>query len=144
MSSPTERPRSAWFESVLEHGHWKTWLDSMTPERLEQQRAYDRERGRKYHQERKEDHNKKRQERYQQNKERLCEKHVCETCGGQYTTSKKAQHFKTKHHQAALANVSPTSFKCDVCGGQYTQENKARHKTSKKHLAAEALLHADA
>ena len=38
---------------------WKTWLNSMSPERLAQQRAYDRERGKQYHQDHKEEQNKK-------------------------------------------------------------------------------------
>ena len=38
---------------------WKTWLNSMSPERLAQQRAYDRERGKQYHQDHKEVQNKK-------------------------------------------------------------------------------------
>ena len=103
MSSSTDQPRSAWSESVLEHGHWQTWLNSMSPERLAQQRAYDRERLKKYHQERKEDHNKKQQERYQQNKKQYCEKHKCETCGGQYTIKRQTQHPQTQKHQTTLA-----------------------------------------
>ena len=115
---------------------WKTWLNSMSPERLAQQRAYDRERGKQYHQDNKEEQNKKRQEYYQQNKECLGEKHVCETCGGRYITSKQAQHCNTKLHQAALANISPTCFKCETCGGRYTTSKKAQHCKTKKHQAA--------
>ena len=104
MSSPTEQKRSAWFESVLEHGYWKTWLNSMTPERLAQQRVYDRERAIKYNQDHKEERAQYRKEHYQQNKERLCEKHMCETCGGRYTTAKRAQHLKTQKHQRDISN----------------------------------------
>ena len=109
MISSTDPPFGStfapWTLSVMEHGYWKTWLNSMSPERLAQQRAYDRERGKQYHQDHKEVQNKKKQEYNKNNKERLCEKHVCETCGGRYTTSKKAQHCKTKKHQAALQGV---------------------------------------
>ena len=115
---------------------WNLWLASMSPERLAKQRAYDRERGKKYHEEHKEELNKKRQEYYKQHKEHYCEKHVCETCGGRYITSKKAQCSKTKLHQAALLNVAPTCFKCNVCGGRYSEpHNEARHEMSKKHQA---------
>ena len=109
MSSSTDPPSdttfSAWTLSVMEHGWWKTWLNSMSPERLAQQRAYDSERLKRYYQEHKEETLARWKEYYQQNKERLCEKHVCETCGGRYITSKKAQHCKTKKHQAALQHV---------------------------------------
>ena len=136
MFSSTDPPFgstfSPWTLSVMEHGYWKTWLNSMSPERL----AQEKERQNKYHQDHKEEHNKKCREWYQQNKEHLSEKHVCEICGGRYTTSKKAQHCKTKQHQDALVNISPTSFKCDVCGGRYTKENKTRHLTCKKHQNA--------
>ena len=140
MSSTTEQPCEhnwkAWTISVMEHGHWKTWLNSMTPERLAQQRAYDRERIKKYNQDHKEERTQYRKEHYQENKDHYCEKHVCETCGGQYTTHYKTQHLKTKIHQDAVANVSPACFKCDLCGGRYTPQNKARHLTSKKHQHA--------
>ena len=92
MSSPTEQPNS----------QWKAWLNSMTPERLAQQRGYERERGKKYNQDHKEERTKKRQDHYRQNKNHYCEKHVCEICGGQYTISHKNQHLKTKRHQATL------------------------------------------
>ena len=89
--------------------------------------------GGKYHEEHKVEIIKKSRERYQQNKEHYCEKHVCETCGGNYITSKKAQHTKTKLHQNVLANVSQTCFHFHVCGGRYTDHNKSRHLASKKH-----------
>ena len=127
---------SEWTRGEIMYGRWKNWLNRMTPERLAQQRAYDNERGKRYYQEHKEKRLEQSREWHQQNKERLCEKHVCETCGGNYTTKKKAQHVKTKLHQDALANISPTCFKCDVCGGRYTDHNKAHHKRSKKHQAA--------
>ena len=129
---PYEHNRSAWTVSVEEHGYWKTWLNSMTPERW----AQERERSKKYNQDHKEENNKKRQERYQQSKERLCEKHVCETCGGHYTTQTWTQHSKTKIHQDALANISPTCFICEKCDGRHTDTNKSRHCQSKKHQAA--------
>ena len=140
MSSSTDPPFGStfrpWTLSVMEHGYWKTWLNSMSPERLAQQRAYDRERGKQYHQDHKEERNNKYKEWYQQNKERLGEKHVCETCGGRYITKKRAHHCNTKLHQAALANIRPTCFKCETCGGRYTPQNKARHLTCKKHQHA--------
>jgi hypothetical protein len=40
-------------------------------------------------------------EYYQKNKERLCQINYCE-CGGQYSTSNKIQHIKTKKHQEYL------------------------------------------
>ena len=130
MSSSTD------LSTVSTYSAWKTWLSSMGPERLAQQRSYDRERGKKYHQDHKEEMNKKDRERYQQNKEHLSEKRVCETCGGCYTQHHRTQHLKTKLHQDALANISPTCFKCDICGGRYTDHNKSRHNASKKHQAA--------
>ena len=105
MISSTDPPFGStfapWTFSVMEHGYWKTWLNSMSPERL----AQEKERHKKYHQDHKEEHNKKCREWYQQNKERLTEKHVCETCGGRYTTSKKAQHCRTKKHQHATQGI---------------------------------------
>ena len=140
MSSSTDPPfgstLSAWTLSEMKHGRWKTWLNSMSPERLAQQRAYDNERGKRYYQEHKEEKQARLKEYYQQNKDHYCEKQMCETCGGQYTTHHKTQHLKTKIHQDALANVSPACFKCDLCGGRYTPESKARHLTSKKHQHA--------
>ena len=138
MSSPTDQPfvfvpnYGPWMTSVIEHGFHKTWMNSMTPERLAQYKAHKQ----KYNQERKDKINERCRARYQENKERLCEKHVCETCGGRYTTKKLSQHLKTKMHQDALANITPSCFICDLCGGRYTDRNKTLHCRSKKHQAA--------
>jgi hypothetical protein len=102
MSSSTDL-RGAWSRGVDEMGFWKYWLSTLTPERLQQQRQYDRERGKKYHEEHKEDRNKKAREWYGQNKERLSEEHECEVCGGHYTTHHRQQHCRTKRHQDMLA-----------------------------------------
>jgi hypothetical protein len=80
---------------------WAHYIGRMSPERLEQQRAYDRERGRKYYQENKESRGQYSKEWHQQNKQRLREKHVCDLCGGRYTNCKKSQHCKTQKHQRA-------------------------------------------
>ena len=98
MSSSTDR-RGTWSRGVDEMGVWKYWLSTLTPERLQQQRQYDRERGKKYHEEHKEDRNKKAREWYEQNKERLSEDNECEVCGGRYTTHHRQQHYRTKRHQ---------------------------------------------
>ena len=142
MSSPTDQPFAfvpnygPWMTSVIEHGFYKTWINSMTPERLAQYKAHKQ----KYNQEHKERINERCRARYQQNKERLNEKHVCETCGGRYTTAKRAQHVKTKQHQDALASVSPTCFICEICRGRFTDKNKAAHYRTKKHQAALQIL----
>ena len=63
MISSTDPPFGStfapWTLSVMEHGYWRTWLNSMSPERLAQQRAYDREGGKQYHQDHKEVQNRK-------------------------------------------------------------------------------------
>ena len=82
---------------------WAYYIGRMSPERLAQQRAYDRERGRKYYQEHKESLAQCNKERYDKHKEQLCEKHACEVCGGRYTMRKKTQHCATKKHQHAMA-----------------------------------------
>ena len=99
MGSSTDIRCSAWTRGVDEMGLWKYWLSTLTPERLEQQRQYDRERHKKYHEEHKEEMNQKAKEWYERNKERLTEKHVCDTCGGSYTTHHRSKHFTTKRHQ---------------------------------------------
>ena len=99
MGSSTDIHCSAWMRGVEEMGSWKYWLSTLSPERLEQQRQYDRERNKKYHEEHKEEKNEKAKERYERNKERLTEKHVCDTCGGKYTLNHRSTHFKTKRHQ---------------------------------------------
>ena len=48
------------------YGRWKNWLNHMTPERLAQQRAYERERGKKYYQDHKEERPKHAREYHQQ------------------------------------------------------------------------------
>jgi len=46
---------------------------------------------------------------YEDNKEAINEKknikHNCDVCGGKYTTSHKAKHFKSKKHQKAIADA---------------------------------------
>ena len=83
---------------------WAYYIGRMSPERLAQQRAYDRERGRNYYQEHKESRSQYSKDWREKNKEQLCEKHACEPRGGRYTTRKKAQHCATKKHQRAMAN----------------------------------------
>ena len=91
-------PTSKYYEL----GRWKYYLSSMSPERLEQQRQYDRARGKKYRQEHKDEMNKREREWYKENKDIITEKHVCETCGGRYTIKHKSQHLRTRKHQHAL------------------------------------------
>ena len=102
MGSSTDKQYSAWTHGVSEMGLWKYWLSTLSPERLEQQRRYDRERSKRYHEEHKEHLKQKAKERYEQLKEHLREKHVCETCGGHYTTHHRAKHLNTKKHQTAM------------------------------------------
>ena len=83
---------------------WAYYIGRMSPERLAQQRAYDRERGRKHYQEHKESLAQYNKDWREKNKEQLCEKHACELCGGRYTMRKKAQHCATKKHQHAMAS----------------------------------------
>ena len=82
---------------------WAYYIGRMSPERLSQQRAYDRERGKKYYQQHKESRTQYDKDRYDKPKHQLCEKHACEVCGGRYTMRKKAQHCATKKHQHAMA-----------------------------------------
>ena len=90
-------------ERFAETCTWGHYSGGMSPERLAQQRAYDRERGRKYYQEHKESIAQYDKDRYDKHKEQLCEKHACEVCGGRYTIRTKAQHCATKKHQHAMA-----------------------------------------
>ena len=83
-------------------GLWKYWLSTLSPERLEQQRQYDRERNKMYNEAHKEQRKQKARERYEQLKEHLQAKHVCKTCGGHYTTQHEKQHYKTKKHIMCL------------------------------------------
>ncbi len=85
---------------------WAYYIGRMSPERLAQQRAYDRERGRNYYQEHKEIRSQYSEDWREKNKEQLSEKHACELCGGRYTMRKKAQHCATKKHQHAMQNQS--------------------------------------
>ena len=98
-------PRSRY----LELGPWKYYLSSMSPERLERQRQYDRERGNMYRQEHKDELNSRRREWYKENKDIITEKHVCETCGGRYTMKHKSQHVKTKKHRNAIPDQTPAT-----------------------------------
>ena len=82
--------------AVSEKGLWKYWLSTLSPERLEQQRQYDRKRNKRYNEAHKEQVKQKARERYERMKGHLQEKHVCETCGGYYTTQHEKQHNKTK------------------------------------------------
>ena len=90
-------------ERFAETCTWAHYIGHMSPERLSQQRAYDRERGRKYYQEHKQSVAQCSKERYDKHKQQLCEKHACEVCGGRYTIRTKAQHCATKKHQHAMA-----------------------------------------
>jgi hypothetical protein len=90
-------------ERFAETCTWAHYIDRMSPERLAQQRAYDRERGRTYYQEHKESIAQYSKDRYEKLKQQLCENHACEVCGGRYTIRKKAQHCTTKKHQHAMA-----------------------------------------
>jgi hypothetical protein len=106
MDPPQEELQlSAWTLGTRRLGFWKYYLSTMSPERLEQQRQYDRERSRKYREEHREEMKVKAKEQYAREKERLSEKHVCEVCGGTYTTHHKRHHFSTKKHQRATAHL---------------------------------------
>ena len=96
MVSSNDIQYSAWTRGVSEKGLWKYWLSTLSPERLEQQRQYDRERNKRYKEAHKEQVKQKATERYERMKGHLQEKHDCETCGGHYTTQHEKQHNKTK------------------------------------------------
>ena len=102
MGSSTEQQLSAWTRGVSEVGLWKYWFSTLSPERLEQQRQYDRERNKRYNEAHKEELKQKTRERYERRKEHLQEKHLCTICGGQYTTHHKPKHVNTRKHQFAL------------------------------------------
>lgn len=61
------------------------------------------------YQDNKEEYNAKCKKRYQENAEEIKAKarvkHDCDVCGGKFTWSVKARHFKTKKHQRALAEA---------------------------------------
>ncbi len=78
---PSGSTFSAWTLGRMEHVRWKTLLNSTTPERLAQHRAYDKEKEKKYNQEHHEEISKRSQERYQQTK-RACAKNMCVTIAG--------------------------------------------------------------
>ena len=90
-------------ERFAETCTWGHYIGGMSPERLAQQRAYDRERGRKYYQEHKESRSQYSKDWCDKHKQQLCEKHACELCGGRYTMKKKSHHCATKKHQHAMA-----------------------------------------
>ena len=102
MGSSTDQQYSAWTRGVSQMGLWKYWLSTLSPERLEKQRQYDRERNKRYHEEHKEHLKQKAKERYEQVKEQLQQKHVCTVCGGNYTTHHRTKHLNTKKHKTAM------------------------------------------
>ena len=61
---------------------WKAYINALTPEDYEMQRQYDRDRVKKW---------------YQDNRERLTEKHQCNTCGGRYTIKMKKNMSRRKN-----------------------------------------------
>lgn len=106
MDAPQEEQQlSAWTVGTREFGFWKSYLSTMSPERLEQQRQYDKERTRKYREEHREEMKQKAKERYEREKERLSEKQICDVCGGTYTTHHRRHHMGTEKHQRATAHV---------------------------------------
>lgn len=108
MDSPEDDEQySAWTQGVRNMGFWKYWLSTLSPERLEKQRFYDRERHQRYREEHKEAVGQKAKELYVQNKDRLQAKPVCELCGGRYKTQHRTQHMRTKRHKLATKNTEP-------------------------------------
>ncbi len=67
-------------------------------------------------------------------------KHVCE-CGGDFTTSGRSHHLKTKVHINFIATGVKKSkgHDCD-CGGNYFEKNKNRHIHTERHLKYSADL----
>jgi hypothetical protein len=85
---------------------WRKFIDSKTPEELQEYREQRREHMKNYrihNQERLRAADRDRYEtRKEKEKEKREEKHTCEICGGRYTTHTKPQHLSTKKHCKAL------------------------------------------
>ena len=81
---------------------WKHCIMSSSPEDLEKQRQYDRNRLKKWYQENKEKKKLYCKEYFERNRERLTTSHDCEICGGMYTLRRKWRHERTKKHQTFL------------------------------------------
>ena len=81
---------------------WKEYIGSLSPEDLEKQRKYDRNRVKKYYQAHKEEKKSYNKEYGERNRERLTTSHGCDICGGHYQLSYKTKHEQTKKHQDAL------------------------------------------
>jgi len=96
-------------ERFAETCTWAYYIGRMSPERLAQQRAYDKERGRRYYHEHKESRAQYSKDWRDQHQEQLRAKHVCEVCGGRYTVRKKAQHCATQKHQRAMQSQTAQS-----------------------------------
>ena len=65
------------------------------------------ERNKEYREEHRERIMEQRKEYREKNKEKLSEKHVCELCGGRYTTGKRSEHYRTKKHMKAMSVPTP-------------------------------------
>jgi tRNA nucleotidyltransferase/poly(A) polymerase len=152
MSSSTEQrvwTPSPWLQRVEELGFWKMWLSTLSPERLAQQRQYDKERSKKWQQE---------------HKEELKEykTYSCNVCSGKYNLCRLGKHVNTSKHKTALALLdqqqkdaleqqrqdemdrrkAERSQKlqeeviCDICRVTYKARHASRHIKTMVHVKA--------
>ena len=118
MASSTEQREwtpSPWLQRVEELGFWKMWLSTLSPERLAQQRQYDKERTKKYNREHKEDL-------------KEFKTYSCNVCNGTYNLCRIGKHVNTSKHKTALARMDQQQK--DVLE-QQRQEDVDRRKSER-------------
>ena len=93
---------------------WKEYIDSLTPEELEEERERKRYWAKVWYQNNKEKKQEYSRERYIKNRdkilamererkrERTSRKVICECCGSIYTRNQAQRHFRTQKHQHAV------------------------------------------
>ena len=89
---------------------WREYIDSLTPEELEQERDGKRCWSKQWYQNNKDKKREYAKEYYTKNKDKMLAidkyrerpKVVCECCGSIYTRSRAQRHFRTKKHKNAV------------------------------------------
>ena len=81
----------------MEHGRWKTWLNSMSPERLAQQRAYENEKGKRYYQEHKEERQARLKKNITNKTKKVIVRNMCVSFAG-VNTSRPNRHSSVKQN----------------------------------------------
>ena len=88
---------------------WKEYIDSLTPEELEEEREHKRYWAKVWYQNNKDKKKEYNREWYMKNKDKILAmdkererpKVVCECCGSIYTRSRAHRHFRTQKHKNA-------------------------------------------